>query len=130
MRLSISTKPVSVISVHRSRRREGLLRQVLCASPSPRGPCPSSLTPVLRRQARFPCTCLSIAAKPFPSVPFPRRNVLALFPLGSLRRWRYLESGLRLQGEVYDYRDGYRRVNYSDQNWEELTRREVEQLQS
>ena len=36
--------------------------------------------------------------------------------------------GLRPQGQIYDYRDHYWRVRYIDQNWEELTRREMEQL--
>ena len=29
---------------------------------------------------------------------------------------------------IYDYRDHYWRVRYVDQTWEELTRREIEQL--
>ena len=44
--------------------------------------------------------------------------------------WKYFDCGLRLQGQAYDCRDRYWRVQYSDQNWEELTRREMEQLRS
>ena len=44
--------------------------------------------------------------------------------------WKDFRGGLRLQVQIYDCRDRYWRVRYSDQNWEELTRREMEQLQS
>ena len=53
---------------------------------------------------------------------------LELFPIG-FTIWKDFGGCLRLQGQVYDYRDRYWRVRYSDQNWEELTRRELEQLQ-
>ena len=63
-----------------------------------------------------------------PRTPLSRRQALTLFPIG-FTIWKDFGGGLRLQGQVYDYRNRYWRVRYSDQNWEELTRRELEQLQ-
>ena len=57
-----------------------------------------------------------------------RREALTLFPIG-FTIWKDFGGGLRLQGQVYDYRDRYWRVRYTDNNWEELTRREMERLQ-
>ena len=48
-------------------------------------------------------------------------------------RFHHLEDfggGFKLQDQVYDFRDHLWRVRYSDQNYEELNHREVEQLQS
>jgi len=64
-----------------------------------------------------------------PRAPLSRREALTRFPIG-FTIWKDFGGGLRLQGQVYDYRDRYWRVRYSDQNWEELTRREMEQLKS
>ena len=63
-----------------------------------------------------------------PRTPLSRRHTLTLFPIG-FTIWKDFGGGLRLQGQVYDYRDRYWPVRYSNQNWEELTRRELEQLQ-
>ena len=63
-----------------------------------------------------------------PRTPLSRRQSLTLFPIGFII-WKYFGGGLRLQRQVYDYKARYWRVRYSDQNWEELTRRELEQLQ-
>ena len=63
-----------------------------------------------------------------PRTPLSCRQALTLFPIG-FTIWKDFGGGLRLQGQVYDYRDCYWRVRYSDQNWEELIRRELKQLQ-
>ena len=63
-----------------------------------------------------------------PRTPLTRRQALTLFPIG-FTIWKDSSGGLRLQGQMYDYRDRYWRVRYSDQNWEELARRELEQSQ-
>ena len=39
-----------------------------------------------------------------------------------------LEGGVNLRGQVFDFLHPYWRVRYSDQNWEELSRRELERL--
>ena len=70
----------------------------------------------------------SIPVSVKPRTPLSRRQALTLFPIG-FTIWKDFGGGLRLQGQVYDYKDRYWRVRYSDQNWEELTRRESEQLQ-
>lgn len=59
--------------------------------------------------------------------PLSREAALRLFPIGFVL-WKDFGVGMRLQGQVYDYRDRYWRVRYSDNNWEELTRRELENL--
>ena len=64
-----------------------------------------------------------------PSPPLSRREALTRFSIG-FTIWKDFGDVLRLQGQVYHYRDRYWRVRYSDQNWGDLTRREMEQLES
>ena len=59
--------------------------------------------------------------------PLPRGEALRLFPLGFVL-WRDFGNRVRLKGQVFDYRHRYWRVRYSDNNWEELSRREMERL--
>ena len=72
------------------------------------------------------------ATDPLPVLPKPRAplshaEALKLFPIG-FTFWKELTGGIRLQGQVYDYLHPYWRVRYNDQNWEELSRRELERL--
>ena len=90
VRLSMSAKPVSVNPRASLRRREIPFRQTPSASPLPRILSPSHLAPVpiRRREAHFPCAYLSVAANivsVYPRMPFPRRKVLALFPIGFMQ---------------------------------------------
>ena len=96
--LSASAKPVSVNLRAPLRRREIIFRQTPRASPLPRSPSPSRLmsVPVSRREARFLCAFLSVAATPvsvYPLVLFSRRNVLALFPTGLTQPQRSQAAG-------------------------------------
>ncbi|CAM9265413.1 unnamed protein product [Ectocarpus sp. 12 AP-2014] len=54
-------------------------------------------------------------------------QAMKLFPIG-FTFWKELDGGVRLQGQVYDYLHPYWRARYNDQNWEELSRRELERL--
>lgn len=60
-----------------------------------------------------------------PRAPIPRREALTRFPIG-FTVWKDFGGGLRLENQMYHCRDRYWRVRYSDQNWEELTCREME----
>ena len=59
--------------------------------------------------------------------PPSRAEALKLFPIG-FTFWKELEGGVNLRGQVFDFLHPYWRVRYSDQNWEELSRRELERL--
>ena len=91
----MSTKPVAVNPRAPLRHREIIFGQTPCVSPLPRSPSPSRLAPVpvRRREARYPCACLSVAAKPvsvYLLVPFSRRKVLTLFPIGFMQpQWSH-----------------------------------------
>ena len=80
-----------------------------------------SITPCARpsREARFPCACLSVAARPvsvYPRVPFPSPQSPGPIP----HRFYSASGKTRVAGLdcslVYQYRDRYWRVNYSDQS--------------
>ena len=62
-----------------------------------------------------------------PGAPLSREEALRLFPIGHTF-WKSFGGGIRLQGQVYGYRNRYWRVRYSDQDWEELTRHELQRL--
>ena len=55
-----------------------------------------------------------------------RARALKVFPIGT----RDIKSfhGQDQEGQVYDYNDKKWRVRYPDNDWEELTRREMEQF--
>ena len=56
----------------------------------------------------------------------PRENALRLFPIGTTVA---KESGSEIiLGQVYDYRAPYWRVQYEDNDWEELSRQEVHRM--
>ena len=54
-----------------------------------------------------------------------REDALRLFPIGTTVA---KESGKTLSGQVYDYRVLHWRVQYKDNDWEELLRREVHRM--
>jgi len=60
-------------------------------------------------------------------VPLSREEALRLFPIG-YTFWKDFGEGRNLQGHVFDYRGRYWRVRYSDHDWEELTRQELQRL--
>ncbi|CAB1100402.1 unnamed protein product [Ectocarpus sp. CCAP 1310/34] len=62
-----------------------------------------------------------------PRAPLSRAEALKLFPIDFTLR-KELDGGVNLQGQVFDFLQPYWRVGYSDQNWEELARRELERL--
>lgn len=62
-----------------------------------------------------------------PHAPLSRSDALRLYPLG-FPFWKDFGKGLVLQGQAYDYYHRWWRVRYTDQNWEDLTRRELELL--
>jgi len=69
------------------------------------------------------------AATPPPSkkrcFALPRSTALELFLIGTPT---YRSSGsTEMLGQVYDYHTPYWRIRYPDKNWEELSRREMEQ---
>ena len=69
------------------------------------------------------------AATPPPSkkrcFALPRSTALELFPIGTPT---YRSSGsTEMLGQGYDYHTPYWRIRYPDNNWEELSRREMEQ---
>ena len=55
--------------------------------------------------------------------PLPREDALRLFPIGTTvaKEW----GSVIIVGQVYDYRAPYWRVQYDDNDWEELSRQEV-----
>ena len=55
-----------------------------------------------------------------------RSDALKLFPIGFCIYKTF--DNLTLKGQVFDYRDRFWRVRYTDQDWEELSRRELENL--
>ena len=58
--------------------------------------------------------------------PLPREDALRLFPIGTTVA---KESGSEIiLGQVYDYRAPYWRVQYEDNDWEELSRQEVHRM--
>ena len=60
------------------------------------------------------------------SQPRPREDALRLFPIGTTV---VKEPGSKtLSGQVYDYRVRYWRVEYGDNDWEELSRQEVHRM--
>ena len=59
--------------------------------------------------------------------PLSRAQALHAFPIGFTFQ-KELAGGIQLQGQVYDYLAPYWRVRYTDGNWEELSRRELERL--
>ena len=61
-----------------------------------------------------------------PSAP-SRRDALQMYPLGTRVR-KDFGGGLVLDGVVFDFRDRYWRVRYSDNNWEELTKTEIKRI--
>lgn len=62
-----------------------------------------------------------------PGAPLSRREALRLFPIGHTF-WKDFGKGVRLRRQVFDFYDRYWRVRYSDQDWEELTRQELQSL--
>lgn len=69
-----------------------------------------------------------LTARPSPpNAPLPRSDALRLFPIGFSFR-KDFGQGRVLSGQVYDYHHAWWRVRYTDNNWEELTRRELEAL--
>ena len=63
-----------------------------------------------------------------PRAPLPRHENLNLFSTG-FTIWTDFGGSHRLQGQVRDYGERYVwRLRYSDQNWKELTHREMDQL--
>ena len=60
-----------------------------------------------------------------PRAPLSVREALRIYPLGFTFQ-KDFGGGLKLQGQVFGYRDRYWRVRYSNQNWEEMTRQELE----
>ena len=59
--------------------------------------------------------------------PLSRDEALALFPIGHTF-WKDFGGGLKLQGRVFGYRNRFWRVRYSDSDWEELSRQELQRL--
>ena len=61
-----------------------------------------------------------------PNPHLERAGALQVFPIGT----RGIKSfqGQDQEGQVYDYHDRKWRVRYLDNDWEELTRRELEQF--
>ena len=64
---------------------------------------------------------------PRPGAPLSRSEALKLYPTG-YRFWKDFGGGLRLQGQVFDYHDSYWKVRYSDHDWENLTRQELQRF--
>ena len=64
---------------------------------------------------------------PKSGAPLSRLEALKLFPIGHTF-WKDFGGGMRLQGQVFDYYDRYWKVRYSDQDWENLTRQELQRL--
>ena len=64
---------------------------------------------------------------PRSGAPLSRSEALKLFPVG-YRFWRDFGGGLKMQGVVFDYFDSYWRVRYSDHDWEDLTRQELQRF--
>lgn len=60
-----------------------------------------------------------------PRAPLSRSEALKLYPIG-YTFWKDFGGGLRLQGQVFDYHGRYWKVRYSDQDWENLTRQELQ----
>ena len=50
-----------------------------------------------------------------------------MFPIGFVV-WKSFSGGTRLKGQVYDFKAPYWRLRYSNGNWEELTRTEMQKL--
>ena len=58
--------------------------------------------------------------------PLPREDALKLFPIGTTVA-KESDSDI-IRGQVYDYRAPYWRVQYEDNDWEELSRQEVHRM--
>ena len=58
--------------------------------------------------------------------PLPREDALKLFPIGTTVA-KESDSEI-IRGQVYDYRAPYWRVQYEDNDWEELSRQEVHRM--
>ena len=58
--------------------------------------------------------------------PLPREDALKLFPIGTTVA-KESDSEI-IRGQVYDYRAPYGRVQYEDNDWEELSRQEVHRV--
>ena len=58
--------------------------------------------------------------------PLPREDALKPFPIGTTVA-KESDSGI-IRGQVYDYRAPYWRVQYEDNDWEELSRQEVHRM--
>ena len=59
-----------------------------------------------------------------------RDRALEIFPIGTVVRRIFTDSegnSKTFKATVYDYCDPYWRVQYPDGDWEELTKREVDQ---
>ena len=58
--------------------------------------------------------------------PLPREDALRPFPIGTTVA---KESGSEIiRGQVYDYHTPYWRVQYEDNDWEELSRQQVHRM--
>ncbi|CAM9997371.1 unnamed protein product [Pylaiella littoralis] len=64
---------------------------------------------------------------PSPPNPLSRSEALRMFPIGFVV-WKRFADDTRLKGQVYDFKAPYWRVRYSDGNWEDLTRTELQKL--
>ena len=82
----------------------------------------------------FPCTVESVQHTPAlcttkllaKTLTVPREDALRLFPIGTTV---VKESGSRtLSGQIYDYRVPYCRVQYEDNDREQLARQEVHRM--
>ena len=58
--------------------------------------------------------------------PLPREDALKLFPIGTTVA-KESDSEI-IRGQVYDYRAPYWRVQYENNDWEELSRQEVHRM--
>ena len=70
----------------------------------------------MQTRTRSETRCLSVS----------RDEALRLFPIGTLIEKPH--QGRVLKGQVYDYSGRHWRLRYQDNDWEELSRRELEQL--
>ena len=59
-----------------------------------------------------------------PKTRLSREDALKLFPLGTII-WRVFGK-TEVKGQVFDYTGRYWRVQYPDHDWEEFSRRELE----
>ncbi|CAN0048228.1 unnamed protein product [Pylaiella littoralis] len=64
---------------------------------------------------------------PRAAIALSRKAALQLYPIGTHVQ-KDFGSGLTLNGQVFDFKDRYWRVRYTDNNWEEVTRTELKRL--